>query len=54
MDKLEVLADAGYFSGEKILECDEADITATLVEQRHRVLRLRRGSFAVHLGAPLP
>jgi transposase len=30
VDKLEVLADAGYFSGEKILECDEADITATL------------------------
>ena len=29
-DKLEVLADAGYFSGKKILECDEADITATL------------------------
>ena len=30
VDKLEVLADAGYFSGEKILECDKADITATL------------------------
>ncbi len=29
-DKLEVVADSGYFSGEKILECDEADITATL------------------------
>jgi len=29
-DKLEVLADAGYFSGEEILECDEADITTTL------------------------
>ncbi len=29
-DKLEVVADAGYFSGEKILECDKADITATL------------------------
>jgi transposase len=29
-DKLEVLADAGYFSGEKILECDKANITATL------------------------
>jgi transposase len=30
VDKLEVLADAGYFSGEEILECDKADITATL------------------------
>jgi len=30
VDKLEVLADAGYFSGEKILECDKADITTTL------------------------
>jgi hypothetical protein len=29
-DKLEVLADAGYFSGEEILECGKADITATL------------------------
>jgi transposase len=29
-DKLEVLADAGYFSGEEILECDKADITAIL------------------------
>ncbi len=29
-DKLEVLADAGYFSGEEILECDKADITTTL------------------------
>lgn len=29
-DKLEVLADAGYFSGEEILKCDKADITATL------------------------
>jgi transposase len=29
-DELEVLADAGYFSGEEILACDEADITATL------------------------
>ena len=29
MDKLKVLADAGYFSGEKILECDEADITVS-------------------------
>ena len=29
-DKLEVLADASYFSGEKILECDKADITTTL------------------------
>jgi len=28
-DKLEVLADAGYFSGEEILECDKANITAT-------------------------
>jgi hypothetical protein len=25
-----VLADGGYFSGEEILACDEADITATL------------------------
>ncbi len=30
VDELEVLADAGYFSGEEILECDKADITATL------------------------
>ncbi len=29
-NKLEVLADAGYFSGEEILACDEVDITATL------------------------
>ena len=29
-DELEVLADSGYFSGEEILKCDEADITATL------------------------
>ena len=29
-DELEVLADAGYFSGEEILACDEANITATL------------------------
>ncbi len=30
VDKLEVLADSGYFSGENILECDKAEITATL------------------------
>ena len=29
-DKLEVLADAGYFSGEEILACEEAGITVTL------------------------
>jgi transposase len=29
-DKLEVLADSGYFSGVEILECSKADITATL------------------------
>jgi transposase len=29
-NKLEVIADGGYFSGEEILACDEADITATL------------------------
>ncbi len=29
-NKLEVLADAGYFSGVEILECGKADITATL------------------------
>ena len=30
VDKLEVLADAGYFSRDKILECKNADIMATL------------------------
>ena len=29
-DALEVVADRGYFNGEEILACDEADITATL------------------------
>jgi transposase len=29
-DALEVVADRGYFSGEEILACDEADITVTL------------------------
>jgi transposase len=29
-DKLEVVADSGYFSGEEILECDKAGITVTL------------------------
>jgi transposase len=30
VDKLESLADAGYFSGEEILKCAKADIAATL------------------------
>ena len=30
VDKLAVLADSGYFSGDEILACKEADITATL------------------------
>ncbi len=30
VDALEVVADRGYFSGEEILACDEADITVTL------------------------
>ena len=29
-DELEVVADRGYFNGEEILACDEADITVTL------------------------
>ncbi len=29
-DRLEVVADRGYFNGEEILACDEADITVTL------------------------
>jgi hypothetical protein len=29
-DALDVVADRGYFSGEEILACDEADITVTL------------------------
>ena len=29
-DKLEVVADRGYFNGEEILACEEADITVTL------------------------
>ena len=29
-DKLDVIADRGYFSGEEILECDKAGITVTL------------------------
>ena len=30
VDKLDVVADRGYFNGEEILECDEAGITVTL------------------------
>ena len=30
VEKLEVIADRGYFSGEEILACDQADITVTL------------------------
>ena len=30
VDELEALADSGYFSGEEILRCDQADISATL------------------------
>ncbi len=30
VDKLDVVADRGYFSSEQILECDRADITVTL------------------------
>src|SRR6185503_2045159 len=29
-DKLEVVADRGYFNGEEILACEQADITVTL------------------------
>ena len=30
VDKLDVVADRGYFNSEEILECDNADITVTL------------------------
>jgi transposase len=41
VDKLEVLADAGYFSGEEILECDKAGITATLPKPQTSGNRLK-------------
>jgi transposase len=44
VDELEVLADSGYFSGEEILECDEADISATLPKPLTSGNRLR-GKF---------
>lgn len=34
VDKLDVVADRGYFSNEQILECAEADITVTLPKPR--------------------
>jgi transposase len=40
-DKLAVIADAGYFSGEEILACEEAGITATLPKSATSGNRLR-------------
>jgi hypothetical protein len=33
VDKLEAIADRGYFDGEEILACDEAGVSVTLPEQ---------------------
>ena len=34
VEKLDVVADRGYFSSEQILACDKADITVTLPKPR--------------------
>jgi len=36
-DKLDVVADRGYFKSEEILACDRADITVTLTERAPRI-----------------
>ena len=38
-DKLEAVADRGYFDGEEILACDQAGITVTLPKPQHSVAK---------------
>ena len=39
VEKLEAVADRGYYSGEEILACDKAGIAVTLPKPRHQVWR---------------
>jgi len=44
-DKLEAVADRGYFDGEEILVCDQAGITVTLPKPQHSVAK-SQGRFS--------
>jgi len=44
IEKLSVVADRGYFSGEEILTCDHAGITAYVPKPLFQVPRQRAGS----------
>ena len=43
VEKLEVIADRGYFDGEEILACDQADITSRYRSRRDRARNRKAG-----------
>jgi transposase len=45
VEKLEAVADRGYFKGEEVLACDQAGITVTLPKPMTSVGRKDKGPF---------